>query len=57
MTARMIVVLARLMLGMARQMFRSREDLVLGILALRQQLTTVQSKRLRPKLHPIGRAF
>ena len=50
MTLTLLVVLAWLL-------FRSRLELVVENLALRQQLAVFKQKRARPRLHPIDRLF
>src|ERR1017187_4652741 len=47
----------RLLLGWVLSVFRSREDLVLENLALRQQLLALHAKRPRPRLGSIDKLF
>jgi len=47
----------RYLLGWVLSVFRSREDLVLENLALRQQLLTLHSKRPRPRLGVLDKLF
>ena len=44
-------------LGAVRAAFRSRSDLVIENIALRQQLAVLKMKKPRPKLTPLDRAF
>ena len=47
----------RHLLGWVLSILRSREDLVLENLALRQQLLAVHAKRPRPRLRSVDRLF
>src|ERR1035441_5970306 len=47
----------RYLLGWVISVFRSREELLLENLALRQQLLALHAKRPRPRLSSVGRLF
>ncbi len=52
----MLSIIVALLAG-ARSLFRSRSDIALEILALRQQLSVLKRKRPRPRLRPLDRLF
>ena len=45
------------LIAAARGLFRSRTDIALEILALRQQVAVLKRKRPRPRLSPLDRLF
>ena len=53
----LILVRLRHLLGWFISVFRSREELLLEILALRQQLLALHAKRPRPRLSSVDRLF
>ncbi len=53
----MAKLLFNLLFWFVRATFRSQQDLILENLALRQQLAVLKSKRTRPILHYVDRAF
>src|ERR1035438_10340599 len=53
----MVRLTLTLMIALARVLFRSRLELMVENLALRQQLAVFKRKRSRPGLRPADRAF
>ena len=53
----MVRLALTLMIALARVLFRSRLELMVENLALRQQLAVFKRKRSRPGLRPADRAF
>ena len=53
----MIGLASTLTIALARLIFRSRLELLIENLALRQQLAVFKQQRCRPRLSPADRAF
>ena len=54
---RLLIFLVTLSVRALRAMFRTREELVIENLALRQQVTAMKKERPRPVLDDVDRAF
>ncbi|MCP4898485.1 MAG: hypothetical protein GY906_16040 [bacterium] len=54
---RLFAVIVTIVVHVVRTLSRSRADLLLENLALRQQLTTMKNKRPRPRLNDTDRGF
>jgi hypothetical protein len=52
-----VIPLLLSLIAAARGFFRSRTDIALEILALRQQVAVLKRKRPRPRLSPLDRLF